>query len=290
MSFLKDKIELEIQEAELGTQKALSQFPPLLRWFLILCLIAMLPAYYVTKNVSMKIWLSQYSQSALTAKPSFINPLEPKVSNVNVTTLGAGVYGAVVEVGNANLDLSAQDIPYQFNFYNAKKELLYSAGDKLFLLPNQTKYIAVPRFNTAEQVAYANFQLSKDIHWQKKLKIPSVPLTTSIPQTYQQASPQAFVVEGDFTNQSPYTLKQIRLNFILFNSGGKIIGVSQRDEFTVSPFERRTYKQLWPGIFAADLKNVKITADTNTLDPNNLIVQPTPSSGASDLNRPENNR
>lgn len=290
MSFFKDKIELEIQEAELGAQKALSRFPPVLRWLLILAVIATIPAYYIAKNLSLKIWLNRYQQGALTAKPSFTNPLEPKVSPVNVTTLGTGVYAAAVEISNQNLDLSARDVPYQFNFYNAQKQLLYSSSDKLFLLPNQTKYVAVPRFLSAQQIAYADFQLPKNILWQKKLKIPSVKLIASTANYYQQISPQAFVVEGDFSNQSPYTLKQVRLMFVLFDSQNKIIGISQRDEFTVSPFERRTYKQLWPGIFAANLNSVKVTADTDTLDSSNLIVQSVPSGSSSDLSRPKNSR
>jgi hypothetical protein len=289
MSLLKDKIELGIQEAELGTQQALSRIPALLRWLLILAVLGTFPAYLIAKNVSKKIWLSRLQQGALTAKPSFTNPLPPKISPVSVVTLGTGVYAAVVEVSNENLDLSADQVLYEFSFYNSQKQKVSSFSGKLYLLPNQKKYIGAPTFRTSEAITYANFDLPPDISWQKRLFIPSVKLIAQTPKYYQQTLPSAFVVEGDFSNQSPYTLNRVQLTFVLFNTAGKIIGVSQREESTVAPFERRAYKQLWPDTFAADLNNVKVTANTNVLDPNNIISESAPQTApgpASDLNRP----
>jgi len=99
------------------------------------------------------------------------------------------------------------------------------------------------------------------------------------------------VAQGDFVNNSPYTLSKVRLTFVLFDQNQKIIGVSQRDESTVAPFERRAYKQLWPNMTAGNLSRVDVTADTNTLDPSNLSA-PTINSGSSssDLNRPTVNQ
>ena len=288
MSLLTDKIELSIQEAELGTQQALSQFPPFLKWLLILGILAIIPSYLIAKNISYKIWVARYAQGQLTAKKSFTDAKDPKWADVSVTTLGDGVYSAVIQINNPNLDLSANNIPYQFSFLNSKKEVLYTETGKLFLLPNQTKYVIVPRFNTTEQIVYANFQLQGKVNWQKKLKLPEVKFNLSQPNTYQQALPPAFVAEGDFTNQSPYTLKQVRLTFVLFDSSQKIIGTSQRDEFTVTPFERRTFKQLWPNLYAPNFSSVKVMADTNTLDPSNLSVDSIPTnSSSSDLSRPK---
>jgi hypothetical protein len=286
MSLFKDRMELEIQEAELGAQKVLGQFPPLLKWLLIFCLAALIPAYYIAKSISQNIWQRRYSQNALTAKPSFSSPKDPSVSAVSVTSLGPGQYAAVVLASNQNLDLSADDVPYQFQFYNAQKQLVYSYSNTLFFLPNQTKYISVPTFSSTDQIAYADFVFPQAIAWQKRLNVVTVNLVTSQPSSYQQASPPAFVVAGDFTNQSPYTLNQVRLTFVLSDGFGKIIGVSQRDEFTVAPFEQRTYKQLWPQIQAANLSKIRVTADTDSLNPLDLIVQTAPNNSSSNLGRP----
>lgn len=289
MSLLKEKIELSIQEAELATQQGLSSMPGILRWLLILCLLAIIPSYFIAKTISYKIWSYEYSKKIPVAKPSFTDPKEPKISEVSVTTLGEGVYSAAVNVSNQNLDLSANNIPYTFNFYNSQTEKVYSENGRMFLLPNQTKYVLVPRFTTAEKISFTEFSINPEqIKWQKRLSIPTVKLDTSAPSTFQQGLPPAFVVEGSFTNQSPYTLKQVKLIFVLFDQSLKIIGTSQREEFTVAPFERRTYKQLWPGLVAPNLSTVKIFADTNTLDGSNLIIENPSSDSSSNLSRPKN--
>jgi hypothetical protein len=289
MSLFKEKLELDIQEAELLVDQGLSGFPPLLRWMFVLMIIAIIPAYYISKSVSQKIWLSRYEQGAITGKASFANPQTPKISTVTITTAGAGV-AAVVQIQNMNLDLSMDNVPYIFTFYNAQKQQIYQYQNTLFLLPNQTKYITVPTFTPTEQIAYANFSLPQTLPWQKRLSIPTVNLETSVPQTFEQTSPVAFVVQGDFVNNSPYTLGKVRLTFILFDQSKNIIGVTQSDVSTIAPFERRAYRQPWPNMAAPNLANVDVTADTDTLDPNNLTIQSVPSGTSSDLSHPSNNR
>jgi len=291
MPLLKEKLELDIQEAEAYAQKTISQFPRPLVWLIVLALLAVIPAYYISRSVSQKIWLARYQQGAIVAKPSFANPKAPKISDVTLTTSGSGNFAAVVQVSNQNLDLSVNNVPYAFTFYNAQKQQIYQYQGTLFLLPNQTKYVTAPTFTPSGQIAFADFQLPQTLPWQKRLNIPAVNLSTSLPQTFEQFSPLAFVAQGDFVNNSPYTLSKVRLTFVLFDQNQKIIGVSQRDESTVAPFERRAYKQLWPNMTAGNLSRVDVTADTNTLDPSNLSA-PTINSGSSssDLNRPTVNQ
>lgn len=288
MSLLKDKIELEVEEAELGAKNVLARFPAPLRWLLVLLVLALIPAYFLAKNISYQTWLKRYQAGQLTAKPSFTSPEPPKISDISVTGLGPGQYAAAVKITNPNLDLSLNQVPFSFVFYNAQKQQVYSYSGRLFLLPNQTKYITVPTFSSAAPVVYDNFTLPSALPWQKKLAVPKVTLITPYPNTYEQAAPPAFVVEGSFSNQSPYTLAQVRLTFLLFDGAGKIIGLSQRDEFTVAPFERRTYKQLWPNISVPNLGRVEVAADTNTLDGKNIIVSGNGSSA--DLSRPTTGR
>jgi hypothetical protein len=184
------------------------------------------------------------------------------------------------------LDLSFDNVTYTFTFFNSQKQQIYQYQNTLFLLPDQTKYVTVPTFTPTEPVAYVNFTLPPSLPWQKRINVPTVNLVTSIPQTFEQASPLAFVAQGDFLNNSPYTLSKVRLTFVLFDKNQNIIGISQRDEETIMPFEQRAYKQLWPNMIAPNLGNITVTADTDTLDPDNLSAPAVNSSAASDLSRP----
>ncbi len=287
MSLLKEKIEIGIEETELQTQKFLGSINPFFRWILILSTLAIIPAYFVAKSVSQKIWTTRYQQGALIAKPSFTDPKAPEISTVTLTSLGENLYSAVVKITNENLDLSANNVPFALNFYNSKKELLYSYTDKLFLLPNHKKYIIAPRFEVYDQIAFAELVLTQEPKWQKRLSLPQIKLSASTPSVSNQFSPQAFVLDGNFVNNSVYELKQVRLNFVLFDTAGKIIGASRRDEFTVAPFERRSYKQLWPNLSAPTLSRAEVTVETNTLDTSNFSVSKAPATPASDLSRPK---
>ena len=285
MSLFKDKIELEVEEMELAAQKSLNNFPPLQKWLLIVFLILIIPGYYTAKAISYHIAYNKYQQTLLTAKPSFSNAKAPVISAVTVTTLKQGSYAAVATITNPNFDLSLDNVPYQVIFYNSQKQQIYSYSDTLYLLPNQTKYLTVPTFTASDVVAFTNLQLPPSLPWQKRLQIPTVKLLTSLPSPSQQSSPPAFVVTGDFTNNSPYTLGTVRLAFVLYDTSSNIIGVSQRDEFTVAPFERRSYTQLWPNSFAPILSKIDVQAYTDTLNQNNLSVPIEASSSASDLSR-----
>ncbi len=286
MSFLKDKIEIKIEETELETQRAFNSFPRGYKIVTLVILIAVVPAYFIAKYSAQAIYFNTYKkQAGITAKTSFTNPQPLKISDVYLTQQGTGAYSAVVLVTNPNLDLSFKNAPYKFNFYNSQKELVYSYSEKLFLLPDQSKYVIAPRFSSAVPIIYSDFQLPDGPTWQKRLSLPKVQLLALAPTIYQQASPQALIAEGSITNQSPYAIKQARITFVLFDSQNHIIGSSQREEFSLAPSERRAYKQLWPGFEPTDFDRLEVRADTNVLDPLNLSAASAPSGNAGDLGR-----
>jgi len=287
MSLLKEKIELEIQEAELGIQQQLYRLPALVRWAVIICVLGLIPAYYVAKSASFNYWQAKYEPELISAKPSFTSPLPPKLSDVRIFVTGEQDYSAIVEITNQNVDLTLPETAYDFRFFNSNNELVHTAKDKLFLLPDQKKYVFAPRFISQEKIVSANLVLPETLNWQKRLSIPKVSLSASTPTFSQSLNPLAFVVEGNFVNNSPYNLAKVRLSFLVFNRSNQIIMVSQRDESTLKPFERRAFKQLWPGIYAVDIGGVKVTAETNVLDNTNLLLPSGSLDGASDLSRPE---
>ncbi|HVY68033.1 MAG TPA: hypothetical protein VHA30_04035 [Patescibacteria group bacterium] len=289
MSLLTDKIELEVQQAELGAQKALSGFPPAARWFLIIGLLAAVPVYFISRLAADSWWQKSLQSEIISAKPSFTNPQALKISDVSVVAQGNNSYAAAVQISNPNLDLSLDRVSYEFDFYNSQKQQVYSAPGQLYLPPDQSKYIIAPSFTSTDAVAYASFKLPDQLPWQKRLGIPQITLTAAAPSYYNQASPPAFVVAGSYYNNSPYILATVHLTFVLFDQNGKIVGVSQRSDSTVQPFERRAYQQLWPNLLApaAGLGRVEVAAETDALDAANLSVPAAGTSSASDLGRPK---
>lgn len=290
MSLLKDKIELEVQTAELKAKQAMETFPKTLRFFLIIAFLGSIPAYYVSKNLSESYYQKQYANLAITAKKSFENPEAPQISPVTITNAGNGLFGAAVKITNKNLNLSLPKASYQFSFYDSQKQPIYSETGQLFLLPNESKYIVAPRFSAKQQPAYANFSLTdSELHWENRFSITKVDLVTQEPNVYNQIMPQQFVAEGTYLNKSKYALSQVRLTFLILDRGGNIVGVSRRDDFSLKPGEQRSYKQIWSGLYADPAYKVKVFAESNPFEQGNLSspsINTTPSP-SSDLSRPE---
>lgn len=184
--------------------------------------------------------------------------------------------------------MSANNIPYEFSFFDVNNDLIISKPGNLFLLPGQTKYVILPKITSNKSVSRATLTFTQTPNWQKRLQLPKISITTPPPLTYNQFQPPTFIAEGSYTNQSPYRLRSVRLTIILYDSSGAIIGSSQRDDFDLLPFERRAYKILWPNVFATNIGKTEVVAETNILDPMNITL-PTENNPASDLTRPSGN-
>ncbi len=293
MSFLKDKIEYKIEKAEFESQILLGRFPKWARWFLAFSVLAILPGYYSAKNLSFKYWQRQYQPLLVSAKASFENPKIPGPLAFDITTFGQNYYSAVATVLNQNLGLSAENVGYGFEFFgqNGEKIDILDAETKgaAFFLPNQTKYLVIPKFSSPIKIAGGRITFDQKIAWRNKFSLPQIKIASYAPVITNQLDPLQFVVEGAFKNESSYHIKQVRLIFLVYSADKKVIAVSQRDEFDVAPNERRAYKQVWPRVFSLEAQKAVVVAEVNVLDGKNLQAEKTPSTPASDLTRPQKN-
>ncbi len=291
MGLFKEKFELEVAETEIGIKKMLSGYPKALRWFLIVCVLAIVPSFFVAKAISHKIWQQKYKTYLITAKPSFENPQELKVKKIQILPYAQNSFLALAEISNENLELSAAQINYVLKFFGPnQKEIFPDSGQvkgTFFILPNKTKYLVSPRIFSKEEIVSAAIVFDKNIHWQKKLNIPKIVLATTIPKLSQQIDPWALVTEGFVENKSAYILKEVRITFLVFDSSKQLLTVSERKDYDLKAGERRGYKQLWPNLFLPNASFVQVVTETNVLDPTNLKLEEQNAGQASDLSRPE---
>ncbi len=152
------------------------------------------------------------------------------------------------------------------------------------MLPNQKKWLVVPRVSSSEQITSAKLNL-KSLTWQKRLEVPKVEFKMSEPYIYEQVNPLSTITEGTIVNNSPYVVKQTSLVIVLYDNNNSVVAVSTREEYDLAPFERRAYKILWPGIYRQTISRVGLESYTNSLDPENLSSQA--NAGVSNLVDPE---
>lgn len=281
MSF--DEIILRLQQTVIFLTDAFKNLPPFKRTLLVIFIASTIPGYFIARLSSQAYYDSRYKPLIISAKQSFNNQVDITAGPVTLLTLGNGVYAAYAVLENPNFDLSANNAKYEFNFFNRSGEKVYTKTDIFYILPNQKKYIVLAKFETTEVIVSGTISVS-EVHWQKKMEMPKVPLKVNQPSTYNQINPQAFVVEGTVQNDSAYNVSTVILNMLLYSTNGTVLAVSRREEYSLKPHELRAYKQLWPDVYSTDVDHVVVIPETNTGSNANLQSQ-TSSSGASGLQR-----
>jgi hypothetical protein len=281
MPGLKEGLQVQTQETILAAEQAgfsfRDNFRVMTKWkrvMILAILIALVPGYLLARFGTEQLLRLQYARQALVAHPGFSTSTDPVIGAVTLIKNPTGNWSAYALVTNPNLDLATETLGYTMTFENGNGREVYSTTGTTYLLPNEKRYIVVPRIESTEQLSSATLTLG-EVNWQKKLSIPEVSLKASEPITSEELNPLAFFAEGAVVNNSPYDLSAVRIVFLLFDQNNKAIGVSQRDEFTIPAFGRRAYKQQWPGLYQADVRKVQVIATTNTLDSTNVKIQGT---------------
>ncbi len=267
-----DSIKLTVQEVIFRILQILKALPTWQRLVLIVCALGLIPGYFVAKIGTRVIVEQQNKKYLVSARPSFSNPQAIGVEPVTMLTILPGEYAAYAKITNPNFELAAPSVRYEMKFFNASNEQRESTKGTLFLLPGETKYLVAPRIVAPERLVKGTVTLG-EVQWQKRADIPVVKLKASDPIRGNQTDPQAFFVEGDVLNDSPYRLKKVSITLLLYGKNNKIIAVSSRDEFDIPSRTRRAYRLTWPGVFSNDVQKIEVQTETNTVDDSNLLLE-----------------
>jgi hypothetical protein len=175
----------------------------------------------------------------------------------------------VASLANPNLDLATKGVNYTAQFKNTAGEIIATSTGSTLLLPNQKKFIVIPRIETSEAPATGTISIA-DVAWQKPANLLTVSIRTPEPFLYDQANPQTLYAEGAIVNNSPYRLGVVHITFVAYDAAGNIIAVSNRTEQDVVANGRRAYRQPWPGLFRSQVARITVLADTDTLTASNV--------------------
>ncbi len=266
---IKNESELLAAQSVLTVHSLFSQFSPVGKFVLVGGLIGLIPLYFVTRFASHTYYTEKYKSYAVTARASFTNPKDVSAGTVGVVLAGSGQFAGFVQVKNENLDLALADATYTFRFYNAQNGEVYTISGQFFLLPNQQKYLVIPKIPVKVTVERGEITFSHQ-HWVKRFAIPPVSVAYTTPRWSYQTDPQSFIIEGSITNQSAYVLSTVKLVLVAFNEMGQVVAISQREEYTLQPNKLRSFQQVISGLSPEGVTKVVVYPDVNTLDNSNL--------------------
>jgi archaellum component FlaF (FlaF/FlaG flagellin family) len=263
---------LLVQENIYKLKTKLQFMPGWQKFLLYLFIFLLIPGYFLMRFGSEIYFSNNYARESLAAHPSYSDPENLQQTKVTIVRNANGTSSAYAVITNNNLDLAIDNLNYTFTFLNSRGEEVGRSNGQTYILPNQKKWIVVPRIQSIESIASSKLTIDKP-SWQKRLEVPELELKMSEPYVYEQVNPLATVTEGTIVNNSPYKLKQASMVLVLYDANNKVLAITTREESALDPYERRAYKIQWPGIYQSQITRIGLEAYTNSLDPDNLTVE-----------------
>lgn len=251
----------------LSMQEALYTFAPWQRVVLVFGIIMIIPAYWIFRVGAKTIYSQSYKKYHVAATPSFTDPQPLQLGAVAILPVTGGGYTAYAKVANPNLKLSGTFARYVAKFTGQTGQQVYQTNGQFYVSPGKETYIIIPRFAPAEPVVAGTLEIA-DVKWQQKFQVPEINLSVPAPTAFEE--PGGTRIEGIVVNNSPYKIGAVRIVVFLYDAAGKVVGVSDRSEFTVLPRERRAYVLQFKGVSPEDFSKIAAFPETNAADVANV--------------------
>lgn len=268
----KEKAELAIEEKEVQTKEFFLSFPSKKRYFIFALLILLIPIYFMAKYSIAAVYLHNFQKQAIIAHPAVFSSLPVQIIEAKALSISGDSYSAYAQIKNPNKDLIASELDYAFHFLDASGNEISPSpvSGSTYILAGEQKYILVPTIHLTQAPASVKVDIQAP-QWKRRISIPNIIIKSGIPKFGDQTSPQGFYIDNTFTNESVYTLGQVKINAIVKDKSGNVIAVTQSVANTVSPNETREYKMFWPLPIAGKVQGYpQIILETNPFDQNNL--------------------
>lgn len=271
-SLIKEKSKYRLEKFLFDLKRAFLSFSKPGRVMLIAFLVLLIPGYYIGKFIGQQVYTRLYAKYSFQAKPSTLLATPIIAGKVDVYTLDGQQFSASVTVRNPNLDISVAATEYTINFYGQGKQFLATHRDSLVLLPNQEKLLVVSKIDSTQTPVAGELVINQP-KFIKRINIPQVDLQVLNPRMFTELEPFASALEATIYNNSPYSVDLVKVPVVLRNSAGKIATASSTRMSDLRPYERRSFKLLWPGITNLSAFKVEIFPETDIFNLDNLRYQ-----------------
>lgn len=249
-------------------------------WFaLLLCLILTVPGYYVLKKVFVAGFAASYTAPRIIYTTAIKDPLQ--IIDKNFFTLPNNSYSSYVKIKNTNLEWGVAAQRYTVTFSTNGGTVLNTFTSATFILPASEKLIVIPRFTAAKKPDKMTVTLDPTNFIHK----PNVSLDFEVQRTLLTNAPEGLLVSSAFINQTPFTISQIGLPVVIYNTQNQIVGVSYTSINQVTSSETHTFQYSWPGPVTGAVR-AEIIPEINIFD-RNLLSTEAPLPGSSSADRPQ---
>jgi len=191
-----------------------------------------------------------------------------------VYTQGQFYYDLVTKIENPNPKYGTGNLPYEFKLFNQKGEEVANYEGSTYILPSQTKYVIKTKLFSPEKAKKIEFKI-KDFQWQQLKKDFKKPyLLIRNKKYYSENIENAFSqASGVVYNDSEFDFDQVKINIILFDKNGRIVGLNQTDMQTLLSKENRYFVTKWFYKIPEEVSSMEVEPETNIFKNDNFMRQ-----------------
>ncbi len=268
----KQKAELQVKEAEYKAFTFFKGFNRALLYWTLVFLALSIPIFFLAKNSVAALYMHNFYKRETVAHPASTenSDLPVQVAKSEILPLSSGKYSAYAILDNPYSKLSADNIHYSFHFLDASGNNMDTESGLTFLSAGQrNKLVIIPDVPLNSPPASLKVEIARP-EWQYKIDVPDVVLRVSNPQYADQQNPPGFSATGTVQNATSYRLGSVVVKAAAYDGSGRIIAVTQSVLGKMSPHQELSYKLYWPLFLQAKTAKLRVSAETDVFDPQNI--------------------
>lgn len=177
-----------------------------------------------------------------------------------------GTYDAAAEIRNPNVKLGAAYFRYTFKLFDKTGFLVASREGISFLYPGETIHLTEVGLLTGRIVEKATLDVS-DFKWVIADSGPDLIAGNREYNVETDNGGKQSVVKAIITNRTIKDIKGIRVNALVFDDRGNILGVNRTVIDELKANESQPVKFTWPGALADTVSTTLVEARSNAALP-----------------------
>lgn len=198
------------------------------------------------------------------------------VRQAHVVPVKEETYDAFAVVENPNDLYGGEEVAYRFTFIDGQGSVLYTARGKTYIYPQEERFIIAQAISLSSPPAQVLFDV-ESVAWREVTETFSLDWITVVEKAFQvhpPDDPSAYAkLSGIVVNGSPYNVRSIEVEMVLFDDAAKPVAVHRTDVQTMLRNERRFFEVVWPALLPGEAKNFVVFAHTNFFLDQNFIEE-----------------
>lgn len=200
------------------------------------------------------------------------NPRAVQIFWVRTVPVRENVYDVAALIQNPNAVLSADNVSYEFILFDEFGPVASALGNT-FLLAQERTHVIEANINTVRVPNRVEFRIN-EINW----KLREDPRANIIVERRAHKIASEFgiersVVEAELHNRSSIGFREVRVNVLLFDDTGNIVGVTKTFIENLLSGATKSIKTSWPGVIGGEVATIEIEPRVNIFDPS-IILKP----------------